>query len=125
MAKPSSSIYKDYWDAATEGDILAAFYSKQLCLINPETVEAYALRSAMTMCWDLHLSNIVFVGDCQSVVQVVYGTRNSVDELNPILSDIRFMLQNAQGWSVSFAYREVNQVAHNLAKLAFSFDNDR
>lgn len=142
MATSTRSFHKKkFWDVVTAtssynigmvgifrnsyGDILATFYSMVLSHLKPKIAEPEALRKAMIICWELNLLNIIFEGDCQSVVQAINGARNFVEELNPILLDIWFMLQQAQGWSVSFVHREVNQVAHNLAKLAFSFDYDR
>lgn len=77
------------------------------------------------MCWDLNLANTIFEGDCLRVVLSINGIRNSENELNPILHDIRFMLQQAQRWTLCFIPRDVKQVAHKFAKLALSFDYDR
>lgn len=46
-------------------------------------------------------------------------------ELSPIMFDIWLMLRRAKGWLVTYAPRETNRVAHNLAKLAFTFETDQ
>ena len=38
----------------------------------------------------------------------------------PIMNDIKLLLQNFNGWKVSYVLREVNGTAHSLAKLALS-----
>lgn len=79
----------------------------------------------MVVCWKLNFSNIIFKGDCLSIVQVVNVAKSYADELNPILHDIWFMLSQAQGWSMSFIPRDVNRVAHTFAKLALSIVCDK
>lgn len=75
--------------------ILVIVCSKLPTNLQPDTAEVCTLRKVMSMCWDLNLSNIVFEGDCQYVVQAVYYSKDAANEPSSILYDIRFMLQRA------------------------------
>lgn len=122
------------WDAATvafsqsiglggiarnsDGEIIDVICSQLSYLLKPETAKTLALRKAMTMCWKLNVLTVIFEGDYQCIVFVVKRAWSCADELNPILYDIRFMLQYVKGWSISYVSRGVNQLTHKFAKLA-------
>lgn len=87
--------------------------------VKPELAKAMALRKGVSLCWDLQLSNIIFKGGCQIVVNAANCPYTSETELSPIAYDIHFMMQCAQGWLVNYVPREPNHATHGMAKQAF------
>lgn len=92
---PQAPLIKSNWDAAVDrssqsiglggiikdstGAVLAAFCSKIPALVQPKIAEACALKKSISICWEWNLLNIVFEGDCQTVVQAVYRSKDCAD----------------------------------------------
>lgn len=72
----------------------------------------------MLLFWDLGLFDILFEGDCLSIVNVVNSPQTLDDVMRPIIYDICCLLETTQGWHVQFALRKSNRVTCSLAKYA-------
>jgi hypothetical protein len=68
---------------------------------------------------------VILEGDALEVVQAL----NSEDALSgrygTIINDAKLLLQQVQNWKVGHVKRVANTAAHRLAKLAFSFSEER
>lgn len=106
-AKPQGKILKCNWDAALNlttaglggivrdsgGEVLVTLCCRSSSRLKPVVAEASALWTAMFICWELGLADIVFEGDCLQVINAVNDHKTSEDELSPILFDVHYMLR--------------------------------
>lgn len=98
-------VVKANWNSAV--DVLCSNIDH---LIKSIVAEALALRIAMVLCLELGLWSVVLEGDSQMVVK---ATSNEE------------MLTDYGTWlSVNFTYRETNNIAHKLARLALTFSEE-
>lgn len=108
-------IIKDY-----KGEVITSACDNKQCQYSPVITEALTLSSAMTLCQDLGFPQVVFEGDCKEVVMVATSRDDIEFELYPLIYDIHNYIRNQPFWKVQYAPRETNQIAHNLAHLAFT-----
>lgn len=68
------------------------------------------MRKSMLLSRDLRLPNVVFEGDCLSVVKVATSFSLSSDELSPVIYDVHFFFFKLfSGWIVSYAPRDTKE----------------
>lgn len=77
------------------------------------------------LCLEIGISCIQLEGDAQTIINVVNSTAECEAWYGGIVEDVKFVLKQRVKWSFCFAHRGSNQVAHNLAKLGLSLDEER
>ncbi|XP_042944640.1 uncharacterized protein LOC122278525 [Carya illinoinensis] len=138
--KPDAMICKVNWDAAldvknkqvaigiivrdSEGEILACLCSKLSIVVKAIVAEAYALRRALFFCLELGLQKVLLEGDSQVVVKDTNSNADIWANYGVVIEDIRSLLKDNMSWSVNFIHREANNVAHSLAKMALTCDEE-
>ncbi|XP_042972177.1 uncharacterized protein LOC122304128 [Carya illinoinensis] len=139
--KPTRGIVKVNWDASLdqrkkrtgvgiivrdeEGEALVAVCDQRQHVQNPTVTEGYALWKAMELCNELNIQKVIFEGDAKAVILAVLSNEEDLSVGGSLIEDIRFVLANRPDWSIQFAYRELNNVAHVLAKEALSLEEKK
>lgn len=86
----------------SDGEVLATFRIPQAPAQKPEVAEALALRKSMQVCLEIGLKQVVFEGNCQTVVRAATSTEENRSEIAAILHDIRFLLRQSVDWDIRF-----------------------
>jgi ribonuclease HI len=139
--KPPHGVIKLNWDAAIDKNnqrmgigiiardhnrnIVAAFVATRLYITDPSSAEALAAWKMAELCVMLGLNNVLLEGDSLEVVQALCKEDSTWGRYGALISDAKLLLQHVQNWTVCHVKREANEVAHKLAKLAFSFSEER
>lgn len=81
----------------------------------------------MELCRDFNFQNVIFEGDAKAIIMVVKseGQRFCPFKYGHLIEDNRKVLNNKCEWSLQFAYRDRNIVAHTLTKAALCIDEVR
>ncbi|XP_023637503.1 uncharacterized protein LOC111830199 [Capsella rubella] len=85
--------------------------------------ESEALRWTVISMMRLNYRNVLFESDSQQLVSLVKG-ESEMQQVDPIIQDIKQMLQHFQGVKLTFIKRESNGVADRIAKESFSLGNN-
>jgi len=80
--------------------------------------EATALQQALQVALNLGLNRVVFESDCQLVVNAVLNNSSYMNELGSLLSNCRTLLLSNASYALAYVRRQVNIVAHNLARAS-------
>ncbi|XP_023911979.1 uncharacterized protein LOC112023597 [Quercus suber] len=83
-------------------------------------VEALAARRAMELALELSLDNIVLEGDNESLFKALKSRDKSLTQYGHLIKDILFLSSHFSEFTVSFARRQCNKMAHSLARKAKS-----
>lgn len=102
----------------SDGKVVVSLCISQTPTQKPIVAEALALWRSMQICNEMALQQIVFQSDCQAVVKVVTSRGEDQSEIANLINDIKFLLRQRMDWEIMFVFREGNEVAHALAKLA-------
>ncbi|KAF5477039.1 hypothetical protein F2P56_003718 [Juglans regia] len=135
---PQLDVFKANWDAAidkgnsrlgigvivrnSEGSVMASLCSSMDLILDPLLGEAVAARRASSFCVELGLQHIILEGDSLSVVKAIQHKEDSWSDTGLVIRDIKIML--TRSWSVLHVHKEVNVIAHHLAKFALSCQED-
>ena len=87
---------------------------------NPTTAETLAAWQAVVLGIQVGATFLELEGDALEVVKELNLTGHCWGRNGPVLNDIKFLLQNFNGWKVSHVLRGANGAAHSLTKLALS-----
>ncbi|XP_042944727.1 uncharacterized protein LOC122278613 [Carya illinoinensis] len=133
---PPPNVFKSNWDAAIdkgksklgigvavrdlEGQIVATLCSSLDLDLDPLLDEAVAARRATSFCAELGLSDIILEGDSLAVVKVVQHREDSWSSSGVVLRDVKLLLSRTRHWSIQYVPREVNVLAHHLAKFGLT-----
>ncbi|XP_042954585.1 uncharacterized protein LOC122290995 [Carya illinoinensis] len=82
--------------------------------------EVVAARRATSFCVELGLADFILEGDSLVVVQAVQHSEDSWSSSGVVIRDVQLMLSRTSRWSIQFIPREVNVLAHHLAKFGLS-----
>ncbi|XP_042962354.1 uncharacterized protein LOC122296618 [Carya illinoinensis] len=108
-----------------EGEALGAICDQRQHVQTPVVAEGYALWKALELCNDLNIQKAIFEGDAKAVILAVLSTREDLSFGGSLIEDIQSVLANRSDWSIQFAYREKNNVAHSLAKEALRLEEKK
>ncbi|KAF5468669.1 hypothetical protein F2P56_012808 [Juglans regia] len=138
--KPGGSVIKANWDAAVDaknkcvgigvvvrdsnGEILACLCSRFAHNSNPYVAEALSLRKAVTFCSEMGFSDVVLGGDSLIIVNATKSGEEIGAEYGCIIDDVRRIMNGRLSWDVRFVYREANNTAHKLARLALTVGDE-
>ncbi|XP_042983235.1 uncharacterized protein LOC122312641 [Carya illinoinensis] len=137
---PPPAFFKANWDAAidkgsskvgigvivrdSEGLVTASLCSSITLTPDPLLGEAAAALRATTLCAELGLTHIVLEGDALNVVQAVQGVEENWSAVGMVIRDVKSLLSRFQEWSIHHVPRELNVIAHTLAKYALICSED-
>jgi ribonuclease HI len=101
-----------------------------LCATKPYIIEAFtaeacALWKDLELATKLGFSHIVLEGDALAVTEELKREGACWGIHGPILNDAKFLLKQCQAGTVRHVRRQANEAAHQLAKLALSFNEER
>lgn len=71
------------------------------------------------------MQSVTFEGDCLQVIEAANKTSLSENELCTIMHDIYYLLSLAPNQKITFTFRDVDHVAHILAKHACILGDDQ
>ncbi|KAF5449887.1 hypothetical protein F2P56_030288 [Juglans regia] len=139
-SKPPLDSFKVNWDAAIDkthcrvgigvvvkdckGLVTATLRSSRASFPNPLPGEALAALRAVQFCIELGLTNIILEGDSMIVVKAINGREDSWNSSSLICQDIKLLLEQVSPWSVKHVPRQVNVVAHTLAKSSLDLSDE-
>ncbi|KAG6700145.1 hypothetical protein I3842_08G097700 [Carya illinoinensis] len=103
--KPAEHYVKANWDAAVD-------------IKSKTTGLGVIIRDAESF------SHVIFVWDYHENVNAINAQQETWIVASSLIYDIKSMLKTRLGWTVSFSYRETNQHAHKLSKLALSMTDE-
>ncbi|XP_024155779.1 uncharacterized protein LOC112163738 [Rosa chinensis] len=101
------------------GQFLAAFSSRVQFVSSPLHVELLALKKGLELLQAMHITNAVVESDCLMAVQAIYAWDCDLSPLRALVADVRSLLHSSTDFSITFAPRHANVVAHRLAALSF------
>ncbi|CAE6102502.1 unnamed protein product [Arabidopsis arenosa] len=85
-------------------------------------VEVESLRWAVLSMARFNYRKVIFETDSQQLVSLIRGEQEN-NHLNPMIQDIKHLLQQFEEYRVEFTFREGNGVADRIAKESLSFEN--
>ncbi|XP_042992245.1 uncharacterized protein LOC122318727 [Carya illinoinensis] len=107
------------------GEVMVSLcYSNEGCC-SPVVAELRALWRVMKLCAELNFENVIFEGDALVVVNAVNSEKESWEWYGQMVEDMKGVLKNRQRWKVQHVFRKCNQVAHLLAKVSFTFNEEQ
>ncbi|CAB4282682.1 unnamed protein product [Prunus armeniaca] len=101
------------------------FVAARACKFNhvasPEHAETLALREALLFAQDFGpVPKMIEKIHARGVLQSIQDTMEDRSQLSCLFSDCKFLLSQLENVSIQFDYRETNQAAHRLARLALT-----
>ncbi|RAL50265.1 hypothetical protein DM860_007939 [Cuscuta australis] len=98
---------------------LAAINGELLCSPDPLMAEAMACREALSWIKTLDIHNVEILMDCQRVISAISDTSFSLTSyFGSLIVECKALLVGFCSSSISFVRRELNVVAHSLARRA-------
>jgi hypothetical protein len=88
------------------------------CFPAPELAEALAARWALTLARNHGVKKAVLISDCLSLIQRIVSPRRDRSSLGAVIRDIKTLVADFESCIVKFASRNLNVVAHKLARSA-------
>ncbi|XP_042953522.1 uncharacterized protein LOC122290063 [Carya illinoinensis] len=138
---PMGEILKVNWDATwkakedrsgigvvirdSSGEIVASLCCPRTKVQDAMVAEVYALWRAMKLCVELNFKKVQFEGDALSVVKAVNSSEECWERHGQVVEDLKDALRKRIGWAVVHVDRCCNNVAHSLAKIALSIQEER
>jgi ribonuclease HI len=83
-----------------------------------EMAEALAVRRALTISKEHGVSRAVLISDCLSLIQRIASRQPDRSSLGTVIADIKSLASDFESCTFKFARRELNVVAHKLARSA-------
>jgi ribonuclease HI len=101
-----------------DGDFILSVSEGLAGLPSPEMAEALAARQALVISRDHGVTKAVLVSDCLSLVQRISSKGLDRSPLGSVIADIKTLATDFESCSFKFASRDVNVVAHKLARCS-------
>ena len=138
--KPAQGVVKINWDASVdkerrlvgmgivvrdfEGKIIAALYASKQFIVDLATAEAMAAWRMVEFCINMEFGRVCMEGDCLEVIQALKSFVDDWGRYGLIVNDTKQLLRRIWYWEVQHVPRVCNKVAHNLAKLALTCEEE-
>ncbi|KAK9090303.1 hypothetical protein Sjap_023480 [Stephania japonica] len=88
---------------------------------SPVEAEAImALRESLTWVHNPNYDKVIFELDAKNVIDRLKGPDGDESELGQLLKDCKLILSMHTNWSYTHVPRQVNEIAHRLARLSQS-----
>ncbi|KAF5458381.1 hypothetical protein F2P56_022412 [Juglans regia] len=107
-----------------KGEVVAALSASRREGQNAFVAEGMALWRAMELCLEIGMVDVEFEGDSKELIEAVMSDEEEDSRWGHIVEDIKQLRHQYNNWKVVFNYRESNEVAHNLAKMALLIDEE-
>ena len=92
-------------------------------LIDPLLAEAKTALLAVNKAFEAGFQSIVLEGDSLLVIQAIQNLPSTqIWTIDSVIFDIQSLLAKFSFWNASHAYRELNIVAHSIARWALSYN---
>ncbi|XP_042958157.1 uncharacterized protein LOC122293732 [Carya illinoinensis] len=138
--KPPTDFYKINWDAAIDkvncmvgigvavrdwdGLVTTTLRSPKNSFLDPLLGEALAALRAVQLGLELGLHNVIFEGDSKLVVSGINSGTEDWSTAGLIFLDIKKLLLSYHTWSFRHVPRQINVVAHTLAKSSLELGDE-
>jgi ribonuclease HI len=106
-----------------QGDFLVACREHLNQITEPEYAEALALRRAVVLAKEEGFDRVVFASDCLSLVQRLSSSAKDRSNVGIMVADIKVLTQHFSSASFCHVKRNLNEVAHILAKSSLLVDS--
>ncbi|CAJ2666249.1 unnamed protein product [Trifolium pratense] len=103
------------------GEFMAGITQWQQLTLSTEEGEAWALLQAMNEAKSRGFESVQFESDSQVLVDAIRTKRRGNSEFLSIVNEIILVMLSCVNFEVKFIRRQVNSVAHNLARAANSW----
>jgi ribonuclease HI len=87
---------------------------------SPEMAEALAMRRALVISKEHGVSKAVLISDCLSLIQRINSRQRDRSTFGIVIAHIKSIASDLESCTFKFARRELNVVAHKLARSAVS-----
>jgi ribonuclease HI len=87
--------------------------------------EALAVIEAMEEMILRGFRNVIFESDSKLVVDAISSTHNGISEFSTLITHIQSLLRSHNYFEVKYVKRQANNVAHTLARAAYSMSSRR
>jgi ribonuclease HI len=141
LTKPPEGYVKINWDAsvnkhhnkmgvgvvvrASTGVVLAMYCTTKTSITSPSVAEAVGAWAAVELAKRLDLRRVIFEGDALEIIQAITREGECWANYGQLLNAIKVELMQQREWCVQYVSRVANCHAHNLARLAFMFGEER
>jgi ribonuclease HI len=140
-ANPPDGYVKVNWDASVNklqnkmgagvvvrdstGAVLAMLCTTKNSINSPAVAETVGAWAAVELATRMGFQRVIFEGDALEIIQVLNREGESWAINGQMLNEIKSALMQNQGWCVQYVSRVANGIAHNLARLAFTYGEVR
>ena len=107
------------------GKVLASAATPISSSVSVDVAESWALERGAGLAKQLGFSAVVLESDCSAVIKALDLRTASAAEINYVFDNIHEICSNFHLYKFSYIQRMGNQVAHNLARLALSLENEQ
>ncbi|KAL0444314.1 UNVERIFIED_CONTAM: hypothetical protein Slati_2154100 [Sesamum latifolium] len=91
----------------------------------PALAETLAARTAIQLGIQEGWRNIVLEGDCQNVIRRLSSNIEDNSVIGSVIDDIRYLIKDFTCSTVEYIPRELNNLAHKLARFALRDVDDK
>jgi hypothetical protein len=99
-----------------DGMFIAACGERYDNVVAPETVEALAVRRAISFAQEEGYSKITIASDCLSVIQRIRSGETDRSLCGPVIEDIKLLSRTFVSCDFRHGFRVLNNAAHVLAR---------
>ncbi|XP_042939571.1 uncharacterized protein LOC122274613 [Carya illinoinensis] len=137
---PPDQFYKANWDASVDrvksrigigviirdwnGVVVATLRHQRESFPDPVVAEALGALKAVSLCQQFLLDRVILEGDAKVVVDDINCDTVKWNSGGMIIQDIKHKLSSMGEWSVQFIPRNINTIAHILAKDALKLSEE-
>ncbi|KAL5543273.1 hypothetical protein UlMin_010983 [Ulmus minor] len=107
------------------GKVLASAAMPIYSSVSVAVAESWALERGASLAQQLGFAAIILESDCLAVTKALDLKSILASEINYVFDSIYELCSNFQLYKFSHTHRMGNQVAHSLARLALSLDNEQ
>jgi ribonuclease HI len=101
-----------------EGEVVAALHASQMHLLDPTSMEAYAVWKAIQLGRDLGLPRVMLEGDALTIVHALQTADHSWQLFGNLIEASKSSMCHFQSSSMMHTKREANMEAHLMVKAA-------
>ncbi|KAL5550571.1 hypothetical protein UlMin_000747 [Ulmus minor] len=114
------SVIRDY-----TGKVLGSVATPIHSLVSVAVAESWALEKGISLAKHLGYSTVIFESDCLGVIKALESSTLHDSNLSYTFDSIYESCNDLHMYKFSYTPRIGNQVAHNLARLALSLENEQ
>ncbi|XP_042988658.1 uncharacterized protein LOC122316191 [Carya illinoinensis] len=100
----------------SEGSLQACLIASKEQFFSAAQAERAALQSAMDMCIEMGMNQVIFEGDAKAVIDAINLKKEDNYWYGQEIDDLQQLLELHPAWRLSFTYRSVNHATHSAAR---------